>query len=200
MTTPEPRDLWAIGASYEPYVGRWSRLVAHEFLLWLAVPPHAYWLDIGCGTGALSQTILEVTSPQLVRGVDASQGYIAYARKQIHDPRADFLMGDVTSLPVSSDVYDAVVSGLRFLEGRGQRLSMSGRNQKNNELRCETICEQYFLSRLMGRFTSLLVLGLSLECGNNERPELFKCSEGSFKITSEHLPLIQPVMSEASDF
>jgi SAM-dependent methyltransferase len=112
MATPEPNDQWASGVSYEPYVGRWSRLVAHEFLKWLAVSPHAFWLDIGCGTGALSQTILEVTSPQLILGVDASQEYITYARKQINDSRADFLIGDATSLPVSSDAYDAVVSGL----------------------------------------------------------------------------------------
>ncbi len=112
MTTPEQRDLWANGVSYESYMGRWSRLVAHEFLLWLAVPPHARWLDIGCGTGALTQTILEMTSPQLVRGVDASEGYFAHVRKQIQDPRADFLLGDASSLPVSSVAYDAIVSGL----------------------------------------------------------------------------------------
>jgi hypothetical protein len=32
MSTSEGKDCWASGAVYEPYVGRWSRLVAHEFL------------------------------------------------------------------------------------------------------------------------------------------------------------------------
>lgn len=112
MTAPERKDMWASGAAYEPYVGRWSRLVAREFLAWLAVPPGACWLDIGCGTGALSQTILEVASPQSVLGVDPSQGHIAFAREQIQDPRADFLLGDAQALPVSSSAYDIVVSGL----------------------------------------------------------------------------------------
>lgn len=112
MTTSEQKDMWASGTAYEPYVGRWSRLVAREFLLWLAVPPHACWLDIGCGTGALSQTILEVTSPQSVRGVDASKEYLAFARKQIQDACAEFLVGDAQALPVESAAYDAVVSGL----------------------------------------------------------------------------------------
>src|SRR4051794_17378883 len=52
-------DIWATGAAHEPYVGRWSRLVAREFIQWLAVPPESRWLDVGCGTGALSQTILQ---------------------------------------------------------------------------------------------------------------------------------------------
>jgi hypothetical protein len=33
----EPAERWAAGDAYEPYVGRWSRLVAGEFLAWLAV-------------------------------------------------------------------------------------------------------------------------------------------------------------------
>ena len=48
-------DRWASGDLYEPYVGRWSRLVAPEFLAWLARPGRADWLDVGCGTGALSR-------------------------------------------------------------------------------------------------------------------------------------------------
>ena len=31
-------DAWDSGDAYEPYVGRWSRLVAREFLEWLAMP------------------------------------------------------------------------------------------------------------------------------------------------------------------
>jgi len=50
MTNPQKNDIWAAGAAYEPYVGRWSRLVAQEFLSWLAAPPECSWLDVGCGT------------------------------------------------------------------------------------------------------------------------------------------------------
>ena len=124
MTAPERKDTWASGVAYEPYVGRWSRLVAREFLEWLAIRPGACWLDIGCGTGALSQTILEVASPQLVLGVDPSEGYLAFAREQIQYTRADFLLGDAQALPVSSSAYDIVVSGLvlNFVPQPGQAL------------------------------------------------------------------------------
>src|SRR5215217_1078128 len=40
-------DAWNSGDAYEPYVGRWSRLVAREFLEWLAVPPGGRWLEVG---------------------------------------------------------------------------------------------------------------------------------------------------------
>ena len=73
MHHAQPNDVWAIGASYEPYVGRWSRLVAREFLSWLAVPPAKQWLDIGCSTGAFSQTILDAASPSKVKAVDLSE-------------------------------------------------------------------------------------------------------------------------------
>jgi SAM-dependent methyltransferase len=108
---PSP-DTWATGAAYEPYVGRWSRLVAKEFLSWLAVPPGKRWLDIGCGTGALSGMILAMASPAQVDAVDRSEGYAGYAREHVKDPRVRFEVADAQALPSPSGSYDAVVSGL----------------------------------------------------------------------------------------
>ncbi len=105
-------DVWASGAAYEPYVGRWSRLVAKEFLSWLAVPPGKRWLDVGCGTGALTGTILAVASPAQVDAVDRSEGYVAYARAAAPDPRARFEVADAQALPSEEEAYDAAVSGL----------------------------------------------------------------------------------------
>ena len=56
-------DVWASGAAYEPYVGRWSRLVAREFLNWLAVPARGRWLDVGCGTGASPRPFWRLPRP-----------------------------------------------------------------------------------------------------------------------------------------
>ena len=112
MEHPQRKDTWASGATYEPYVGRWSRLVAREFLAWLAIPPGARWLDIGCGTGVLSQTILDVASPREITGIDPSEGYITFARQQVPDRRVSFRLGGAQALPEASASYDAVVAGL----------------------------------------------------------------------------------------
>lgn len=109
---PERKDIWANGAAYESYVGRWSRLVAREFLAWLNVPPQSRWLDVGCGAGALSQAILDIASPLTTTGIDRSEGFVAYVREQIRDERASFEVGDAQALPAQSAYYDAVVSGL----------------------------------------------------------------------------------------
>lgn len=108
---PSHEEVWASGAAYEPYVGRWSRLVALRFLAWLAVPPGKKWLDVGCGTGALTQAILQHADPDQVRGIDRSAEYMAFARHHTHDARAQFEVGDALALPVESGAHDVAVSG-----------------------------------------------------------------------------------------
>lgn len=93
-------------------MGRWSRRVAEGFLRWLAVPPGRDWLDVGCGTGALTATALAVAEPATIVGVDPSEGFLAEARNRIEDPRATFQIGDARSLPLPDDAFGAVVSGL----------------------------------------------------------------------------------------
>jgi SAM-dependent methyltransferase len=111
-TSERPTDKWAVGDAYEPYVGRWSRVVAAEFLNWLAVPAGGEWLDVGCGTGALSQTILKLAEPKTIKGIDRSDGFVAFAQAHTPDERATFEVGDAMALPVETGAYDAVVSGL----------------------------------------------------------------------------------------
>jgi len=105
-------DIWGIGGAYEAYVGRWSRQVAPLFLRWLDVPAGRQWLDVGCGTGALTQAILAVAAPARVVGVDPAEGFLTDARARVDDPRASFQVGDARALPEAGGRFDAVVSGL----------------------------------------------------------------------------------------
>ena len=112
MTAAVQRDVWASGDRYEPYVGRWSRLVARAFIDWLAVPPGRRWIDVGCGTGALTETVLERASPAHVFGVDLAEGFLANARRYVTDPRARFEIASAEALPAPDGSFDAAVSGL----------------------------------------------------------------------------------------
>src|SRR6266536_2067984 len=50
--------MWTVGEGYERYMAGWSRLVARRFLPWLDAPPGLRWLDVGCGTGALTAVVV----------------------------------------------------------------------------------------------------------------------------------------------
>jgi SAM-dependent methyltransferase len=104
-------DTWDDGNGYEPYVGRWSRPVAGEFLTWLDVERGSRWLDVGCGTGALLGRIVESASPTTVSGIDSSDGFLATARGFLGD-FATLQVADARDLPFDDDSFDAVVSGL----------------------------------------------------------------------------------------
>jgi len=112
MEAPNQRDWFADGEAYELYVGRWSRKVGPMFLDWLSLPAGLRWVDVGCGTGALTQTILDQSSPSKVTGVEPSEGFLKLARDNIQDHRADFKSGDAMSLPLDDADADVVVSGL----------------------------------------------------------------------------------------
>jgi SAM-dependent methyltransferase len=112
MSANGPTEVWAKGAAYEPYIGRWSRLVAHEFLPSLGVEPDRRWLDVGCGTGMLTRAVLELAAPAEVVGIDPSEGFLAHARSRTTDARARFQTADALALPFEDESFDAVVSGL----------------------------------------------------------------------------------------
>ncbi|MEV6326113.1 class I SAM-dependent methyltransferase [Streptomyces sp. NPDC051909] len=103
-------DVWETGAAYERYMGRWSRLVAARFTEWLGRPEGLRWLDVGCGTGALSATVTDRCRPRALLGVDLSEPFVRTARAQV--PGGGFAVADATALPVPDGAYDVAVSGL----------------------------------------------------------------------------------------
>jgi len=93
-------------------MGRWSRQIAPRFLDWLDAPDGRDWLEVGCGTGALSAAILAQCRPKSLISIDASEGFIAKARATLPDPRAEFHVGDAQNLAAESGSRDVVVSAL----------------------------------------------------------------------------------------
>lgn len=108
----KPIDTWAAGDAYEAFMGRWSRRVASEFLKWLAPARRANWLEIGCGTGALTQAICLRTDPASLVACDPSPDFVSFARSStVHCP-AQFLIAGADELPRRDGGFDVIASGL----------------------------------------------------------------------------------------
>jgi SAM-dependent methyltransferase len=105
-------DRWTSGADYDRWMGRWSRLLAREFLSWLAVPAGLRWIDVCCGSGIVTETIAERAAPQSVVGVDASAQQIEFAREHRAHPNVSFETGDAMALRFPDATFDVAVCGL----------------------------------------------------------------------------------------
>jgi ubiquinone/menaquinone biosynthesis C-methylase UbiE len=108
MTT----DRWTSGSHYDQWMGRWSRLLAQEFLQWLSLPAGLRWLDVCCGSGVVTEAIVEHNAPASIVGIDASPEQINFARQHHMQPNVTFKTADAMVLPFPDATFDVVVCGL----------------------------------------------------------------------------------------
>ena len=76
----QPQIRYDDGAAYERMMGTWSRIAGEIFLDWLAPPPGLRWIDIGCGSGAFTELLMERCAPAEVQGIDPSEAQLSFAR------------------------------------------------------------------------------------------------------------------------
>lgn len=95
---------------YERFMGRWSRAIGGKFLAWFAAPAHAKWLDVGCGTGAFSELVVEHCKPASIAGADPSPEQIDYVRKLL--PGHTFEVAGAEAMPFADNAFDVVASAL----------------------------------------------------------------------------------------
>jgi len=110
--TGAPTIRFEDGAGYEQGMGVWSRLTGDVFLDWLAPAPGLHWADIGCGSGAFTEAILQRCAPASVHGIDPSPQQLDYARVRPGARGAVFQQGDAQALPFADASIDAAVMAL----------------------------------------------------------------------------------------
>jgi len=108
----QARIDFADASGYERLMGRWSRAVAAHFLRWIKPPQGARWLDVGCGTGILSEALLDLCQPASVIGIDPAAAQIEQAARGPAGVRATFQQADAMSLPFADDAFDVTASAL----------------------------------------------------------------------------------------
>ncbi len=100
------------GGAYERLMGRWSRAVGEQFLDWLALPKGLDWVDVGCGTGAFTELVVERCAPRRISAIDPAEDQLAFARTRPAAARASFQVGDALSLPFGDREFDAAAMAL----------------------------------------------------------------------------------------
>ena len=107
-------------------MGRWSRELARVFVDWLRPQPSGHWLEVGCGTGAVSATIRDRAQPASIVACDPSEPFIAHARSRFSDACTCHVTPDADALPSRDGGFDAVVSGLvlNFVPEPGRALAV----------------------------------------------------------------------------
>jgi ubiquinone/menaquinone biosynthesis C-methylase UbiE len=105
------KDSWESGDPYEYYMGRWSLLVAESFVDWLQPSSGLKWLDVGCGSGALSEAIINKCKPARLTAIDQSKDFVRTAQRRLGN-RVYCGVGDALSLPLEKSSVNIAVSGL----------------------------------------------------------------------------------------
>lgn len=100
------------GAAYERYMGKWSQLVGEAFLLWLAPKSGLRWLDVGCGNGVFTETIVNRCAPFSMAGIDPSEEQLTFARTRPTLNKVEFKKGDAMALPFPDQAFDIAVMPL----------------------------------------------------------------------------------------
>lgn len=97
-------------AGYERLMGRFSRLLAPQFLAFTGVADGERVLDVGCGTGHLAQAMAAAARVRSVHGVDLSPAYVDGARAANRHPHVTFSVGDACALDAPDGAFDRTLS------------------------------------------------------------------------------------------
>jgi ubiquinone/menaquinone biosynthesis C-methylase UbiE len=95
-------------------MGRWSAKLAPRFAKFAGIRDGERVLDVGCGTGALIQAMVNLTRRCEVVGVDPVPGLITYARQRFTGAGITFDQGSAFELPYSDSSFDRSLSMLVF--------------------------------------------------------------------------------------
>jgi SAM-dependent methyltransferase len=101
---------FTVPGAYQQFMGRFSDPLAGLFADFAGTPPGATALDVGCGTGALTEVLAERLGPAAVAAVDPSAPFVAAARERL--PGVDVREARAEQLPFEAARFDLVLAQL----------------------------------------------------------------------------------------
>jgi SAM-dependent methyltransferase len=103
-------SFWVAADSYDSFMGRYSRLLAPQFVGFAGVGRGQRVVDVGCGPGALTSVLVERLGTDEVAAVDPSEQFVAAARER--HPGVDVQRAPAEALPFGDGEFDAALAQL----------------------------------------------------------------------------------------
>ncbi|GEL94425.1 SAM-dependent methyltransferase [Cellulomonas composti] len=96
--------------AYDRFMGRFSRPLARRLVEIVGARPGQQALDVGCGSGAVTERLVEVLGIHAVHAIDPTVPFVEAVRERL--PGVDVRLGAAESLPYDDDAFDLVVANL----------------------------------------------------------------------------------------
>jgi SAM-dependent methyltransferase len=104
------RSQFTSADAYDRFVGRYSSELAAELTEFAGIAPGQRALDVGCGPGALTETLADRLGAANVAAVDPSEPFVEACRSRV--PGAEVVVAPAESLPFGDGTFDVVLSQL----------------------------------------------------------------------------------------
>ena len=104
------RTFAVAGSTYDSFMGRYSRPLAHRFAEAAGVRPGQTAVDVGCGPGALTEVLVERLGPGAVMACDPSPGFVAECAARLPGVRVE--QGRAESIPFETGAFDHAIAQL----------------------------------------------------------------------------------------
>jgi ubiquinone/menaquinone biosynthesis C-methylase UbiE len=96
--------------AYDAFMGRWSRLLSADFADLAGATGGRRVIDVGCGTGALTEELVRRAGLGSVSAVDPSDSFVAAMRSRF--PGLEVRQGSAERLPYEDDTFDGALAQL----------------------------------------------------------------------------------------
>jgi SAM-dependent methyltransferase len=102
--------MFTLGEGYEHFMGRWSRLLSPAYIAFAGIRDGERILDVGTGTGSVASALAAALPSSTIFGIDPSDAFIAYARRNAGSDRVRFEVGNAQALRYEDASFDRTLS------------------------------------------------------------------------------------------
>jgi len=102
--------MFTVGEGYERFMGRWSRLLAPQYIAFAGIRNGERVLDVGTGTGSAAAALAAAMPSCEIVGVDPSEAFISFAKSSAGSHRVRFEVGDAQTLRHGDASFDQAMS------------------------------------------------------------------------------------------